>query len=156
METLKSAIFCVCSAALGFTLAECILPIEKFEKEIRLLLSVLLMTVLLRPLTALHFSYQSEITESTEIATDIAEQANALRASEAAVRIRNAVNQKLTEEAVPCCVREIRLHICSESGICIDEVIIEGNAVTGAVFLRELLGKDITITKGDDLRAENP
>ena len=72
--------------------------------------------------------------------------------------ICTALNNALTEKAVPCRVVNCSLHIADDGSIIINEVLITGNAQTGKVYLREWLGNEIPIREeriSDDGTAEN-
>ncbi len=148
MDALRTAVLCACMAALGLTLAEGVLPVERFSRQIRLMFAALMMTVLLKPLTALHFTSlhtESQQTEDyrSEI-TDLAADAQAQAVSES---ILHALNQQLEARAIPCRVTGISAHISESGSIVINEVRVNGNLLTGAVCLREWLGSDVTITE---------
>ena len=115
------------------------------------------MTALLRPLTALHLPALPEtLTDTAACAEEIAQQAAAARESAAAESVRNALNRTLAEEHAPCTVTEVYLHIQSSGSIDISKVVISGNLLTGTVYLHDLLGSDVTVTKGGDALAGDP
>ena len=133
---------CACCTALGLTLAENVIPLEKFERQIRMMLALLMMTAILRPLTKLDFAdAEAGSAEITEIAEQAREQA-------VAQSICAALNRALAEKNVPCTVSEAEVHIQADGSILINEVKINGNLLTGAVFLHEWLGDDVAVTEG--------
>ena len=80
--------------------------------------------------------------------TDVQTIADEMREQAAAESIRNALNRALSEHQVNCRVLDVSVHIQSDGCISINEVTAEGNLLTGAVFLQEWLGDDVTVTEG--------
>lgn len=155
MEQIHTAVFCTCCTALALSLAEGLLPFARFEKQLRLIFSLILMTAMLKPLTKIQFPAVSERqAEAAAYAEEIAEQAALAREQAAAESVRNALNRTLAEQNVPCKVTAVRLHILNDGSIDICEVIISGNLLTGRVCLRELLGSGVTVTEGGEAHAE--
>ncbi len=151
MDTLRTAVLAACCTALALTLSESVLPTEKFRRQLRLLMTLLLMTAILKSLTELDFSLLT-----TDFQTDFsaAEELSALTeaAYEEAIaaRILNALNSELDAHSVSCTVQSVSVHIQDDGGIEISEAVITGNTLTGTVYLREWLGDDVTITKEAD------
>ena len=149
MENLRNAVLFGCCAAFGLTLAELILPLERFTRQIRLLTAILMMTVILTPLTKLDLSdFTAHLSDENPQASDLIEAAAEMQEQAAAERICNALNRELAEKQVNCRVTEVCLHIQQDGCISINEVKAEGNLLTGTVFLREWLGNAVTITEG--------
>ncbi len=125
------------------------MPLEQFERQLRLLIVILMMTAILVPLTKLDFSdFRPELSAAEAQSTDLQAAAAQMQEQAAAENIRNALNRALTEKEVPCKVLDVILHIQQDGSISINEVTVEGNLLTGSVFLREWLGTDIIITEG--------
>lgn len=140
---------CACCAALGLTLAENILPLEQFERQIRMILAMLLMTAILKPLTKLDFSaFQADFAPSDRDASEIAAMAEQAREQAVSESIVAALNRALAANEVPCTVYAADVHIQADGSIVIYEVTAGGNLLTGTVFLREWLGDGVTITEG--------
>lgn len=149
IETIRTTVLCASCAALGLTLAENILPLEQFERQIRMILAMLLMTAILKPLTRLDFSaFQAEFAASEHEISDIAEMAQQAREQAVSASIVAALNRALAANEVPCTVYAADVHILTDGSIDICEVTAGGNLLTGAVFLREWLGDDVQITEG--------
>lgn len=149
MESLQTAVLGGCFAAVGLSLAEGILPLEKFRNQIRLLTVILLLSVLLRPLLGLKYADLS--TDTASVGAQTAALTDSLRsAQEAAVSesICIALNRTLAEKNVECTVSSCSLHIEDDCSISINEVVITGNVQTGTVYLREWLGTEVTIREG--------
>ena len=140
---------CACCTALGLTLAENVIPLEKFERQIRMMLALLMMTAILRPLTKLDFSaIQTDFADAEAGSAEITEIAEQAREQAVAQSICAALNRALAEKNVPCTVSEADVHIQADGSILINEVKINGNLLTGAVFLHEWLGDDVAVTEG--------
>ncbi|MBQ8922041.1 MAG: stage III sporulation protein AF [Oscillospiraceae bacterium] len=149
MESLQTAVLCGCFAAIALSLAEGILPLEKFGKQIRLLTAVLLLSALLRPVLNLKDADFSGGTDSAAQQTEaITEQLRAAQESAVAESVCQALNQALAEKQVKCTVSSCALHIDGDRSISINEVVITGNVQTGTVYLREWLGAKVTIREG--------
>lgn len=156
MEHLHTAVTCACCAALGLTLAESVVPTERFEKQIRLLLAILMMTVILTPLTRLDLSVvTANAAYAEKTAADLTEIAQAAQQSAVTERIIAALNGALSSNGVNCEVIAADVHILPDGGICINEVTVHGNLLTGSVYLREWLGADTAITEGGDAACMN-
>lgn len=131
------------------TLTEQILPLEQFERQLRLLIVILMMTAILVPLTKLDFShFRPDLSAAEAQFTDLQAAAAQMQEQAAAENICNALNRALSEKQVPCHVLDVSLHIQPDGCISISEVTVEGNLLTGSVFLREWLGTDIIISEG--------
>lgn len=125
------------------------MPLEQFERQLRLLIVILMMTAILVPLTKLDFSdFRPELSAAEAQSTDLQAAAAQMQEQAAAENISKALNRALTEKEVPCKVLDVILHIQQDGSISINEVTVEGNLLTGSVFLREWLGTDIIITEG--------
>ena len=150
-DSIRTAVLAACCTAIGLTAAEYIVPLEKFEKQIRLIFAIIMMTVILTPLTTIDSSsIISDIPESQFTAEEITENARRMPAQAAAESIRTALNQALTEKESGCTVESVTVHIPETSGIDIIEVKVTGNLLTGTVCLREWLGDSVTITEGGE------
>ena len=149
MDTFRTAVTAACCAALALTLAEGILPAERFHRQLRLLMSLLLMTAVLKPLTGLHLDFPAETAEAETAAADLTALAEAAYEQALSERIVSALNSALTEHGVGCTVTAVDVHIQEDGSIVINEAVITGNTLTGTVYLREWLGDAVTVTKED-------
>lgn len=150
-DSIRTAVLAACCTAIGLTAAEYIVPLEKFEKQIRLIFAVIMMTVILTPLTKIgSSSIISEVPESQFTAEEITDNARQMQEQAAAESIRTALNHALTEKESGCTVESVTVHIPETGGIDIIEVKVTGNLLTGTVCLREWLGDSVTITEGGE------
>lgn len=148
MDSIRTAVLCGCFAALGLTLAGEIIPAERFQRELRLLLSLIIVTAILRPLAGLHLPAPDAFPEQVQQnAEQYAEQADALRTEAIRETVQDALNRSLSEQEVACTVEWLDLHIDESGSIIINEAVISGSVLTGRVFLREWLGEDVLITE---------
>lgn len=151
MQNLQTAIMVICLAAAALTLAEGLVPDHRFEKQIRLIFSAVLMTVMLKPLTEIRLQGTRRIRAEPEAGaaelTELAEQAKEQAVCES---IRSALNQELCLKEIPCEVTEVSAHIGTDGSIVISEVAVTGNLLSGSACLREWLGPDIEITEGGE------
>ena len=146
MDSASTGILCICCAALGLTLAEQMISAERFQKQIRLVMTVLLLTVIFTRLHMTDFSgLRGEIAEGDAVSAEIAETAERARAEAVAEQIINGLNRALEAHEAPCQVEEIDLHIPADGGIVINRAVLSGNLLTGTVYLREWLGGDVMI-----------
>ena len=149
MDTIRTTVLFACCTALGLTLAEQLLPAGQFAKQIRMITAILMMTAILVPLAKLDLSqFRIKLEYSGSQAADLQAIADEMQEQAAAESIRNALNRALSEHQVNCRVLEVSVHIQSDGCISINEVTAEGNLLTGAVFLHEWLGDDVTVTEG--------
>ena len=149
MDTFRTAVLAACFAALALTLAEGLLPLERFSRQLRLMMSLLLLTAVLTPLTGLHFDFKHENAAADAAAEDLTALAEAAYEQAVSERITDALNNALAEHGVSCTVRSVSVHIQEDGSIKINEAVITGNTLTGTVYLREWLGNDVTVTKED-------
>lgn len=149
MESFRTAVLAACCAALALTLAEGLLPAERFHRQLRLLMSLLLMTAVLKPLTGLHFDIPAEHAAADTAADSLTALAQSAYEQALAERITAALNNALAEHGVGCTVTGVDVHIQEDGSIVINEAVITGNILTGTVYLREWLGDDVTVTKED-------
>lgn len=151
LDSMHTAVLCGCCTALALRIAESIIPMKRFQKQIRLLFSMLMLVVLLKPLTSLEFSVSEWIPAETEqTMQEIAALAESAREEAVADSIHHALNQALTEHHVPCEVKDVIMHISDEGSIVIDEIRISGNLLTGAVYLHDWLGDAFSVTQWEE------
>ena len=150
MEALEKSVFCVCMAALGLRLAEGILPIQRFAKQIRVLFTALLLICLLRPLLDMDFSAVGQGLPANEDYAEFAELGDAARCEAVAECVQNRLQSELDAHHVECEILSVNVHIQEDSGIEIDEVLIGGSTLMGTVYLREWLGNGVRITVGEE------
>lgn len=149
MDSIRTAILSACLTALGLTFAEHILPMERFERQIRLIFAVLMTTAILKPLTNLDFSpLYSDETADSFTSDEICSMADQARAEAVCESVMQTLNRELAEHKVPCRVTAVDAHITENGSIDITEVQTEGNLLTGRVYLLEWLGGNVRITEG--------
>lgn len=148
LDSMHTAVLCGCCTALALRIAESIIPLERFQKQIRLLFSMLMLVTLLKPLTNLDFSVSAwQHSDAEQNIQNAAALAEAAREEAVSDSILHALNQKLSERQVPCEVKEIKMHISDTGSIEIDEIRITGNLLTGAVYLHDWLGSAFSVTE---------
>ena len=150
MDTFRETVLAACCAALALTLAEGVLPAEKFGRQLRLMLSLLMMTAILAPLTQLQLTLPETDTAAAETAQDLTAAAAEAYRQAYAERITAALNNALAEHHVSCTVQAVDVHIAEDGSIVINEAVITGNTLTGTVYLREWLGETVRITREED------
>lgn len=150
IENLRTTVLFACCTAFGLTLTKLLLPLEQFERQLRMMIAVLMMTAILVPLTKLDLSgFMPDLSAAETQSADLQTAAAQMQEQAASENIRNALNHALNEKDVPCRVLDVTLHIQPDGCISISEVTAEGNLLTGSVFLHEWLGKDVIITEGE-------
>lgn len=151
MDSMQTAVLCACLTALGLTLAEHILPVERFERQIRLIFSVLMTAAILKPLTNLDFSpIFSDCTAESFSSDEICSMADQARTAAVCESLMQTLNRELTQRNIPCRVTAVDANITESGSIDISEVQTEGNLITGRVYLQEWLGGNIKITEGGE------
>ena len=146
MDTLRTTVISACTGALALSLAEGVLPLERFQKQIRLLTAILMMTLILRPLLHLPEAALPVPDISGDLQTaDITERLHEMQESAISDSICDALNNAFREKCIPCKVTGCDLHIDETGSIIINEVTVTGNLLTGRVYLREWLGEDISV-----------
>lgn len=145
MDAIETSVFCACMAALGLRLAEGILPMQRFAKQIRVLFSALLLISLLRPLVGLDFSAVGAGISSDAALSDMAELGDTARCEAVADCLQSRLQSELDAHHVECEILSVDVHMQDDGCIGIDEVLIGGNTLMGTVYLREWLGNGVTI-----------
>lgn len=149
MEQIRTAVLSLCLTVLGLTLAENILPLEKYTKQIRLMTAAILLTVLLKPLTELRLPMlHTEHTMPEDTVSELTELAAQARDNAVSERLCSALNQQMQINNVPCEVIAVSAHISEDGRIVISEVAVSGDRLTGSVYLHEWLGTEVTVTEG--------
>ncbi len=149
MEQIRTAVLSLCLTVLGLTLAESILPLEKYTKQIRLMTAAILLTVLLKPLTGLHLPLlHTELSVPDDTVSELTGLAAQARDSAVSERLCSALNQQMQSQNVPCKVIAVSAHISEDGSIVISEVTVSGDRLTGSVYLHEWLGCEVTVTEG--------
>lgn len=149
MEQIRTAVLYLCLTVTGLTLAEQILPLEKYAKQLRLITAAILLTVLLKPaadfrMPLLHTEQNPPEQIASEL-TGLAEQARDCAVSQS---ILCTLNQQMQANNVPCEVTAVSAHISEDGSIVISEVTVSGDRLTGSVYLHEWLGSDVAVTEG--------
>ncbi len=154
MQSIQTTVLCASLTAAALTAAESILPMERFEKQMRAIFLCLLMLSLLRPLIGMRLTLP-ETDENMSLApwTAAAQAAQEQAAEEC---LRENLQQALTERNVNCEVRQVTVHISENGSIEIDAVEIAGNTLTATVYLREWLGTQPVITVSGEEAANQP
>lgn len=146
MDHFRNAVFSVCCVALGLSTADGILPSEMFRKQFRILTTLLLLTALAHNFTKIDLSLICpELQTYDSVTTEITDRASVLQATAMEKTIKESLNQELKEHNVCCTVQKVYLHNNENGGINIDRVTVNGNVLTGSVYLREWLGDKTTI-----------
>ncbi len=150
MDSMREGVLCICCAAIGLTLAQGAIPAERFQKQIRLLMTVLMLTAVVSALRGADFSAVEQDPTESEISTDIAARAKQMQEEAVAGQIRISVNRAFAAHQVNCTLTALYLHISDDGSIVIDRAVLSGNRLTGTVYLRELLGPDVIIEEADE------
>lgn len=146
MDALETGIFCTCMAAMGLRLAEGILPMARFSKQIRTLFITFLLICLLRPLVGLELSSVAPDLSTDSMTQDMAAMGETARCNAVSTCIQKSLQSELDAHHVECEILDIAVHIEENGGIVIDEVWITGSTLTGTVYLREWLEEGVKIT----------
>ncbi len=153
MTTPEASIFAACTIALGLSLAEGIIPMERFGKQIRWLFTLLLMIGMLSPLRAWDATAFMEALQPADTQTqseDLQNAADTLLCDSIESQLITTLNQKLAEHNAPCVVEALDVHIQEDGSIVINEAAISGNILTGTVYLHEWLGADLNVTAWEE------
>lgn len=149
MQNLQTAMLFICLTAAALTLAEGLLPDQRFARQIRLITAAVLLTVMLKPLAGIRFGgYRSALHDSEAETTELTALAEQAKEQAVCESIRSALNRELSLRDIPCQVTAVSAHIPADGGIVISEVQVSGNLLTAQVCLHEWLGADVSITEG--------
>lgn len=149
MDTLQSTVLAVCMVTIGLSFAEHLVNMERFGRQIRWLTVLLLIICMLRP-------WNNDLRTDKNLflpAADKEQQTEELQAAAdklltacISAQLQQSLNAALQEQKVNAEITAIDVHITEDGGIDIKGVTVSGNRLTAAIYLREWIGDEITIT----------
>lgn len=157
METLTQTVASVCMIAVGLSFAECIIPMERFSKQIRWLFTLLLFIGILRPWLNADVWDAAELptdSETSSYADELQSTADTLLTESIAAQMKNTLNTALTEHNVNAEILTIDVHIAEDGSIDIKRITVTGNLLTATVYLREWLGDGTEISAHETEESE--
>ena len=149
METCRQAALCACAVSLAYGILSHLLPTERFAKQLRLILTLLLLIALIQP-----FLHQDVSLPALAIQED-SQSAYTQQYTQALIRqteahLADALLEQLEAAGVACQKVQVEIHIDQQGGIDIREVRLQCADFQAAVTkLHRTLGADITITEVD-------
>ncbi len=149
MDTLQTTVLAVCTVTIGLSFVEHLVNMERFGRQIRWLTVLLLILCLLRPwCNGLQSDASLSLPEIDEEqqAEDLQAAADRLLCESISTQLQHSLNAALQEEKVNAQITAIDVHIATDGSIDIKGMTVTGNLLTAAIYLREWVGDDITIT----------
>ncbi len=149
MDTLATTVSAACVIAVGMAFAEHLVNMERFGRQIRWLTALLLFLCILRPWCGqpIKPSHRLEIPSAEHgYAEDLQEAADGLLTESIGTQLRQTLNNQLETHGVSAKVENVDVHITEDGSIDIKRVTVSGNLLTAAIYLREWLGEDTTIS----------
>ncbi len=149
MDTLQSTVLAACMVTVGLSFAEHLVNMERFGRQIRWLTVLLLMICMLRPW------HNNLHTDASQFLPQIDEQQQAEQLQTAAdkllmksisAQLQQSLNVALQEQKVNAQITAVDVHIAEDGSIDIKGMTVSGNRLTAAIYLREWVGDEITIT----------
>lgn len=149
MDTLQSTVLAVCMVTVGLSFAEHLVNMERFGRQIRWLTVLLLMICMLRPWSSNLRSDASlwlPQTNEHQQAEELQAAADRLLLQSISAQLQQSLNSALREQNVNAQITAMDVHIAEDGSIDIKGLTVSGNLLTAAIYLREWVGDDITIT----------
>ncbi|MGN0648312.1 MAG: hypothetical protein ACI4J3_06765 [Oscillospiraceae bacterium] len=149
MDTLQSTVLAVCMVTVGLSFAEHLVNMERFGRQIRWLTVLLLMICMLRPWSSNLRSDASlwlPQTNEHQQAEELQAAADRLLLQSISTQLQQSINAALREQNVNAQITAMDVHIAEDGSIDIKGLTVSGNLLTAAIYLREWVGDDITIT----------
>ncbi|MDD5946780.1 MAG: hypothetical protein PUC41_03155 [Oscillospiraceae bacterium] len=149
MDTLQSTVLAVCMVTVGLSFAEHLVNMERFGRQIRWLTVLLLMICMLRPWSSNLRSDASlwlPQTNEHQQAEELQAAADRLLLQSISAQLQQSLNAALREQNVNAQITAMDVHIAEDGSIDIKGLTVSGNLLTAAIYLREWVGDDITIT----------
>ncbi len=149
MDTLQSTVLAVCMVTVGLSFAEHLVNMERFGRQIRWLTVLLLMICMLRPWRSNLRSDASlwlPQTNEHQQAEELQAAADRLLLQSVSAQLQQSLNAALREQNVNAQITAMDVHIAEDGSIDIKGLTVSGNLLTAAIYLREWVGDDITIT----------
>lgn len=149
MDTLQSTVLAVCMVTVGLSFAEHLVNMERFGRQIRWLTVLLLMICMLRPWNSdlrTDASLWLPQTDEQQQAEELQAAADRLLVESISAQLQQSLNAALQEQNVNAQITAVDVHIAEDGSIDIKGMTVSGNRLTAAIYLREWVGDDITIT----------
>lgn len=149
MDTLAQTVTAACIIALGISLAESLIPMERFGKQIRWICTLLLFIGMLRPWVGTDDWPLSQLPTDDNDHTyteDLQSAADSLLTESIAQQLKQTLNASLAEHKVNAEILSVDVHIDDDGSISIKQITVTGNLLTATVYLREWLGDDAEIS----------
>ena len=152
MDAFKELVTTLCLAGIGLAIYKMMVPSGTYEKQIRVLVSLVFILGVISPFArgeiSIPVSANNELIESIEYAR-IEEQANSYLKSHFTTNLESALIKVLEEKGVAVDKISVNVDISEEYSISINEVrvLISNNADTGAVkaTIKKEVGEDTEI-----------
>lgn len=149
METCRQAALCACAVSLAYGILTHMLPTDRFAKQLRLIMTLVLLIALIQPFAGRTVSLPAlGLPEDTREA--YAQQYTDALARQTEEKLGETLWQQLETAGIACQELQVRIHIDRQGGIDIREVRLQcADFQAAAALLREALGTDTTITEVD-------
>lgn len=149
IETLKQTVTAACMLSAAVGMLSLICPGKRLERQMHLLISLLLAVSLAVPLLRLDLTELTDVTVQELFAQQtrqMEEQANALLLAETQAQTEQVLTDVLAGHGITCDRIEAQLHTDADGRICLNKVTVECDDFAGAnALLADLLGEEAEI-----------
>ncbi len=149
MSVLNTIVLSACSVSLIIGILRMIVPGSKYERQIQIFMSCLMLLAILAPIveSVRTFSPQMYVTDAAnESANDLIHVADEQVLALAQDEVAAALQQELAQQAIPCSRLSVVMHIDEESRISISSVtVVSTKPQQAETALRQYFGKDVEI-----------
>lgn len=147
METMRTIVLVTCAVSLLSGVLDALKPNKKFDRQMRLLLSVVFLLAFLAPfvkgLDDLHWnSWETDAVISDHLTAEMAQQT----LQYAQENLEQTLVQYLQEHNLADAQVQVQMHMTDDDSIEINRVIVScTNSETATALLKECLGEEVTI-----------
>ncbi|MGN0590046.1 stage III sporulation protein AF [Ruminococcus sp.] len=147
METCRQAALCACAVSLAYGMLTQLLPTERFAKQLRLIMVLLLLIALIQPFLKQDFSLPA-LALQEDAGTGYSQTYRALLSRQTEEQLAETLSEQLNEAGIACQRIQVSIHIDEEDSISIREVRLQcADYPSAAALLRQSLGQDTRITE---------
>ncbi|MBE6854426.1 MAG: hypothetical protein E7501_02090 [Ruminococcus sp.] len=153
MEQIGQTVACACAVGISLTVAEYLIPSAKFQKQLRLIFSLLLMLGLILPFARNLTALPDSVAAAEQTAAPAADEFESLLSEETSLQLCRSLADSLAENGVSVSGITADVHISGDGRITISEVRLScSDPQTAERVLVQLLGEGVAleITEGSE------
>lgn len=149
MDTVRQVVLCACAVSIALSMADMMMPSERFFKQLRFLFSLILMIGVTAPMVKGEVSLQKVMAAADAApVTDTQEMVQESVCHSAEENLEAALTAQLTSAGIGCEALSVQIHIDEDGRISISEVRLRCPEPEAAKrILAAQLGADVPVTE---------